>query len=87
MANGELIIEPRTLESGHPVIAWRGRRALYAAYDPKQISEARAIAALVLFVPDALDILRVTRVGDGRESSQSRIVQSMATPLVQERAG
>jgi hypothetical protein len=87
VTKGELIIEQRTLESGCPVVAWPGRDALYATYDPGQISEARAISALTLLVPEMPEVFRVTRIGDGRDEPQSRILQSMAPDDMQERAG
>jgi hypothetical protein len=61
-----LHIERRTLEPGRPVVVWPGRQALYAAYDPAQLPEERAIQAIALFAPGMPAINGVTRTGDGR---------------------
>lgn len=65
MAEAHLYIERRTLEPGRPIAVWPGRRALYAAYDPNQICEDRAIQAITLLAPGAPSVLRVTRTGNG----------------------
>jgi hypothetical protein len=58
-----LHIERRTLESGRAVALWPGRRALYAAYDPAQLSEARAVQAIALLAPGMPTIGSITRTG------------------------
>ena len=76
MPKGDLHIERRPLEPGRPVIIWPGRSALYAAYDPKQIHEEDAVAAIALLVPGAPHLFRVIRTGErGREISDEDIAK------------
>ncbi|MEU3282144.1 hypothetical protein [Streptomyces antibioticus] len=63
MTEVHLHIEQRTLEPGRPVAVWPGRRALYAAYDPEQLSEEQAIQAIALLAPGLPVIAGVTRTG------------------------
>ena len=67
MTEVHLHIERRTLESGRPVALWPGRQALYAAYDPAQLSEDRAVQAITLLAPGLPTITGITRTGGGRE--------------------
>ncbi|MGW1039843.1 hypothetical protein [Streptomyces sp. NPDC002547] len=64
MAEVELHIEQRALDAGRPVVLWPGKRALYAAYDPNQISEELAVQAIALVAPGGPTIKRVTRDGE-----------------------
>lgn len=66
-----LHIERQTLEPGRPVAIWPGRRDLYASYDPAQICEARAIAAIRLLAPGMPDISAVIRTGESGEQLSS----------------
>lgn len=65
MAEVHLHIERRTLEPGRPVAFWPDREALYAAYDPAQLPEDRAIQAIALLAPGMPTISSITRTGDG----------------------
>lgn len=67
MTEVHLHIERRTLEPGRPIALWTGRQALYAAYDPAQLSEDRAVQAIALLAPGMPTIAGITRTGDGCE--------------------
>jgi hypothetical protein len=77
VTEGDLHIEQRNLEPGRPVVIWPGSRTLYAAYDPGQITESCAVAAIRLLVPDVPERLEVIRSGHSPRESESRILQSM----------
>lgn len=64
MTEVHLHIERRTLEPGRPVAIWPGREALYAAYDPAQLSEDRAVHAIALLAPGMPAITGITRASD-----------------------
>lgn len=67
MTEVDLHIEQRTLEPGRPVILWPGRHALYAAYDPAQLSEEAAVQAIALLAPGSPAITGITRTGGACE--------------------
>lgn len=68
MTEVHLHIERQTLEPGRPVVIWPGQRDLYAAYDPAQLSEGRAVAAIRLLAPGMPHISGVTRTGESGET-------------------
>lgn len=68
MTEVHLHIERRTLEPGRPVVIWPGQQALYAAYDPAQLPEDRAVDAIALLAPGMPTITGITRTGDGRKT-------------------
>ena len=72
MTEVHLHIERRTLELGRPVAIWPGRQALYAAYDPAQLPEDRAVQAIALLAPGMPTINGITRTGDECEGISAK---------------
>lgn len=72
MTEVHLHIEQRTLESGRPVALWPGQQTLYAAYDPAQLSEDRAVQAIALLTPGMPAITGITRTGDRYEGVSTK---------------